>query len=131
LRTCLAPLARLLRRRRRSIGRRWDGAVFGAQVGDQLSHLLVGEGVAEGRHLLSAVEDLGGDLGRRPKLVLADVDQRGRLFAADAADAVAVGAALVAEEDGAGLLRFDACLGVCWERGAEGKRHDKCGEKYS
>ncbi len=41
----------------------------GTEVGDELGRFRVGDGVAEGRHLLAAVEDLVGDLDRGPGLL--------------------------------------------------------------
>lgn len=73
-----------------------------AQIGNELSDLRVGEGIAEGGHLLPAIHDLAGDFGRCPLLVLIDVEQRRGLFAADGSLAMAVGATLVAKERGAG-----------------------------
>ena len=92
------------RLRRRRGGRRRDGPVFGAEVGDQLSDLLIGEGVAEGRHLLAAVENLMGDFGRGPVFVLAQAGEAGGLLGSLTAGSVTVSAALVAKEDRAGLL---------------------------
>jgi len=90
----------------RVLCREWrrDGPFFGAHVGNQLGDLRVGERVAEGRHLLPTVEDLAGDFGWGPVFVGADAYEAGGFFAADAADAVAMGAAGVAEKDCAGLL---------------------------
>ena len=66
---------KLLRWRRGRLGgkRRWDGAGFGAEVSYQLCDLLIGEGVAEGRHLLAAVENLGRDFSGGPGFVSAKV----------------------------------------------------------
>lgn len=78
--------------------------MLGAEVGDQLGDLLIGDGVAEGRHLLAAVENLTGDFLRGPGLVCAQADEAWRLFAADAARSVTIGATLVAKQQCAGLL---------------------------
>ena len=96
-----------------------DGAVLCAQVGDQLRDLRVGERVAKGRHLLSAIENLSGDFGGRPVGVLADVDEAGCFFAADAAYAVAKGAAFVAKQHGAGLLVGLGVGGIGGEKGGK------------
>jgi hypothetical protein len=59
----------------------------------------------------AAVHYLTGQLGWSPEFVVADADQRGRFLATDAAFAVAVCTALVAEEGRSGLFgRF--LLGV-------------------
>lgn len=86
-------------------GRR-RGRMFGAQISDDVGDLLIAERVREWRHFLSAIEDLAGHFVGRPAIVLADVDERRSLFGAGAIGAVAMGAALVAEEDGAGDLLF-------------------------
>lgn len=78
--------------------------MFGAEVGDQLGDLLIGDRVAEGRHLLAAVENLAGDFFRGPGLVCAQADEARSLFAADATGSVAIGATLVAKQQCAGLL---------------------------
>jgi len=96
--------------------------VFGTQVSHQLGNLLFGDRVAEWGHLLSAVENLVGDSGRRPELVLAQVYQGRRFFGADAALAMAVSAAFVAKQDRAGLF---VGLGPAT---AEGAGRD-CGKK--
>ena len=91
-------------RGRRGGYRRRNGTLLGAQVGDQLGDLGVRERVGEGRHLLAAVENLIGDFVRWPELVGAQTAEIGTLLSAAASRAVAVGASLVAEEDGAGLF---------------------------
>ena len=73
--------------------------MFGAQIGDDLCHLLVGERIGERRHLLSAVKNLLGHLGRSPNLVLVNIHQRGSFFGAFKGGAMAVGASLVAIEN--------------------------------
>ena len=90
--------------RGRSGGRGRHGAILGAKIGDELRNLLVGQGVAEGRHLLPAVQDLSGDFCGGPRFVRTDAGERGGFFAANAVGAVAVGAALVAEQNSAGFL---------------------------
>lgn len=85
--------------------RRWrDGPVPGAQIGHQLRNFLVGERVAEGRHLLTAIQNLIGDLGRRPFLVVRQTGQIRSFLGSNAAVAVAMSAALVAKKNGAGQL---------------------------
>lgn len=89
----------------RFCGRRgwwWDESVFGAEVRDQLRRFLIGEGIAERRHLLSAVINLSNNFGGRPELVFAQVYKRRRLLAADTADSMAVGATLIAKQDCSG-----------------------------
>lgn len=86
--------------------------MLGAEIGDELGDLLVAERVAERGHFVAAVEDLIGHFFRRPVLVVANVEEGWRLFGADAAGAVAIGAALVAEEEGAGL-RIGVAFGGC------------------
>jgi len=78
--------------------------VFGAEVGDKLGGFGVGDGFAEGRHLLAAVEDLIGDFGGGPELVFGQGGEDWAFLAADAGFSVAVGATLAAKEEGAGLL---------------------------
>jgi hypothetical protein len=69
-----------------------------------LGSLLVGDRIAERGHLLSAIQDLSRDFGRRPQLVFAQIHQGRGFFGADAAFAVAMCATLVAKQKGAGLL---------------------------
>jgi len=109
-------------------GGRWSGAVFGADVGDQLGDFRVSDGVAEGGHLLAAVENLIGDFGRGPKLVFAEVDERRCFLGADAAYAVAMGTTFVAKQERAGLL---VSFGFrCKETGSgERCKKDKNGQK--
>jgi hypothetical protein len=78
--------------------------VFGSQESHKLRDLCVGNRVAEGRHLLAAIENLIGNFFGGPELVLAQGGQVGTLFGASAIVAVAVGAAFIAKEDGAGAL---------------------------
>jgi hypothetical protein len=78
--------------------------MLGAQIGDQLGYLLVGKGVGEGRHFLAAIEDLVGYFCRWPELIGADVGESRPFLSASATDAMAVGATLIAKEDGAGLF---------------------------
>lgn len=94
--------------------------MFGAQISDQLSNLSICERVAEGWHLLAAVEDLVGDFGRNPKLARWQIGEGRRLFSADAAGTMAIGTAFVAKKDCAGF-RFG--LGACTK--GPGRR---CGE---
>jgi len=100
-------------------GRRGDGANFGTEIGDELGDLRVGEGVAEGRHFLAAVEDLGGDFCGGPGFVCADAGERWGFFATNAVGTVAVGAAFVAEEDGAGFFVGLVAGGVGGEGGGQ------------
>jgi hypothetical protein len=76
----------------------------GAEIGNQLRNLLVGERFAEGRHLLPAVGDLVDHLGRRPILVFAYVDQGRRLLGANSARTMTERAAFVAKKNRAGLF---------------------------
>ena len=78
--------------------------MLGAQIRHHLRDLRIGQRVAEGRHLLPAVENLIGDPGRGPELVLADIGQIRPLLAAASAGAVAVSAALALKQDSAGLF---------------------------
>ena len=116
-------------------GRR-DGPVFGAQVSGQLSNFIVGDRVAERGHLLAAVENLIGDFGRGPELVLAQVCQSRSLLSTDAADAVAVGTALVAKQSCAGLLGGPGLAAgesmgwVCGEEG-EGQQKDRGNRQHA
>ena len=85
-------------------GRRRRGSILGAEKRDDLHDLGVGERVAERRHLLPAIRDLLGDLFRRPCGIGPDVGERRPLFVSVQVRAVALGAAFVAIENGAGLL---------------------------
>jgi len=96
--------------------------VLGAEPGHKLGCLLVGERIAEGRHLLAAVENLMCDLGWGPAFVLAQTGQVRRLFAACAACAVAMDTALVAKENRAGLLGGS---GFCAKQGVRRDRGEK------
>ena len=73
--------------------------MFGAEVRDQLRRFLIGDGIAEGRHLHSAVINLSRNFGGSPELVFAQVDKRRRLLAADTADSMAEGATLISKQD--------------------------------
>ena len=106
---------------------RWYGAVFGAKISHQLGCFLVGYRVAERRHLLTAVEDLIGDLSRGPLLVLAQVDERRSFLGADAVDAMAMSAAFVAKQDGAG---FFGGLGSRFTSGPKEILSVECDEKH-
>ncbi len=75
---------------------------FGAQEGDDLRDLRIGERIGEGGHLLSPIHDLIGDLCGRPLLVGADIGKRWALFCAFEMVSVAMDAALIAEEGSAG-----------------------------
>jgi len=94
--------------------------VFGTEVSHELGSLLVGDRIAERGHLLSAIQDLSRDFGRRPQLVFAQVHQGRGFLGADAAFAVAVSATLVAKEKG-------ACLFV--GLGLAGRDGGGCGKK--
>ena len=89
----------------------------GAQVGDQLGDLAVGEGVAEGGHLLASVHDLASDFDRGPLLLLPEINQRRAFLSADAPLAVAMYAVLGAKQESPGLL---GCLVLVAEEGAGG-----------
>ena len=102
--------------------------MLGAQIGDQLGDLLVGERVGKGRHLLAAVEDLIGDLGWGPQLVLAQVNERGSLLCADSANAVAVGATFVAKQERSG---FFGGLGPRLTPSSEDVLSGQCDEKQN
>ena len=96
--------------------------MFGTEICDDLSCLGIAEGIREGRHFLTAIEDPLGDFFRRPGFVLADIYERGPLFCSDATGAVAMFASLVAEEDRAGHL-------VGFGGGTEKRRSKGNGEK--
>jgi len=78
--------------------------VFCAKVRDHLGDLRVAERVAKGRHLLAAVENLGGDFSRGPELVLAQIGQVRPFLATATASTVAVSAALVLKQNRACLF---------------------------
>lgn len=78
-----------------------------AQVGNELSDLVAGEGILEARHLLTAVFDLISDPFRLQGFT--NVLQRRPFGRALQVGAMAVGAALVAEERGS--CRF-GCFGA-------------------
>lgn len=99
--------------------------MFGAQVGDDLCHLGIGERVSKGGHLFAAIEDLLRDFFRRPGLVGADGGERRTFLGSDAADPVAVLASFITEEDCAGLF---VGLGCGAEEG-QGKGNGKKCEK--
>lgn len=80
--------------------------MLGAQVGDDLGRFLITERVGEGRHLLSAVENLVSHFVDGPLAFLADVDEGRSFLGSGAVCAVAMGTAFVAKEDGAGDLLF-------------------------
>lgn len=96
-----------------------------AQVGNDLRHILIGERVGEGRHLLAAVENLIRHFGRSPNLVLADICQGRSLPAAFEGGPVAMGASLVPIENGASRL-VRMAVGACDSRkgkiGREGEQ---------
>ena len=84
--------------------------MFGAEPGDELGQFVLGNRVAETGHLLAAVFNLGGDL---PGLhCLADIGQRRAFWSSLAGGSVAVGASLVAEKVGSGLLGCFGCEGA-------------------
>lgn len=87
----------------------------GAEVRDQLSSFLVGERVAEGRHLRAAVENLAGQLWHCPHLVLAQRGgQCGGLLGACKICAVAMGAPLIKKERRAcRFVGFGLGIGEC------------------
>lgn len=101
--------------------------LFGAEEGDQLFHFVVGEGIAEGRHFLAAVEKLGVDFVVGPILLFTDVLESGGFACAFEVSAVAETAALVAEENRSGHFVFfflAGCEGGL--RGAEGNESQDC-----
>lgn len=105
--------------------------LFGAEKSDQLLDFVVGERIAEGRHLLAAVEELAGDFVVGPLLLFADVFESRGFARAFEVGAVAEAAAFVAEENGAGHFGFfflAGCEGGL--RGAQGNE-DKDGEGLS
>lgn len=100
--------------------------VLGPQEGDELLDLLVAERIAKGRHLLAAVQDLVGHLLRGPCLVFADIGETGTLFGAFERLSVAIGAALVAVQGGAG---FHISRGIGGEGGGGGE-NDESWEEF-
>src|SRR5689334_15615429 len=100
--------------------------VLGSEEGDELLDFVVAERIAEGRHLLSAVEDLVSHLLRRPGLVFADFGQTGSLFGAFERRSVAIGAALVAVQGSAG---FHVSRGSGGEGGGGGE-NEESGEDF-
>jgi hypothetical protein len=100
-------------------GGRRRGVVFGAQECDKLRNLLIAQGIAKGRHLLSAAEDLIGHFGGGPVLVVADLSEGRRFFGSLEVGPMAVGTSLVAEEGSTG---FDIGWGVGCERGGGGEK---------
>ena len=108
--------------------------MLGAQIGDQLSDLLIGERVGKGRHLLATVENLVGDFIRGPELIGANGAEVGAFLSAGASCAVAVGATFVAKQNGAGLvggLLFGARQGVSGGCGEDGQGQDQETRKIS
>lgn len=102
------PISCLARRQWRRRGR----PVLRAEISDQLSDLLVRHGIAEGRHFGAAIENLVGDLGRGPNLVLPQIDQGGSLFCTDSAITMTVGTTFVAKQQCTCLFRrFGAAFG--------------------
>jgi hypothetical protein len=69
-----------------------------------LGCFLVGNRVAEGWHLLAAVENLAGYLGGSPELVFGQAGKIGPFLGTLAIGAMAVHTAFVAKENGAGAL---------------------------
>jgi len=117
---------RLFVRRRGCVGGWGRGAVFGAEILHQLLNLVIAEGIAERGHFLAAVKYLIGDFFGRPGLVGADIVEGRRFFCALKIDAVAVGAALVAEEDSAGPGRVLVIGG----KGGGGGEDEKNGDEF-
>ena len=107
--------------RRGRIG--WNRLIFRAQVCDQVAHILIGNGIAEGRHFLPAIKDLIGKFFGRPGFVFRQVGECRRLLCANAAYAMAIRAALVAKENRAGLL-FLAPF-CCVQRAGQSRRCDQ------
>jgi len=78
--------------------RRWHGAVFGPQIGNQVCYFISGEGILKGGHLLAAVFNLLCDLRGFPSFT--DVEERGTLGSSLAVCSMAIGAAFVTKEIG-------------------------------
>ena len=92
-----------------------SGAVFGAQKLHQLDDFILSERVLEAGHFLSAVFDLVDDL--RGLQSFAHGGQRGASGGSLCGHTMAVGAALIAKEHGAGEFRG---FGTCGKRGSAG-----------
>jgi len=104
-RRALIPSARGRRRSRVLRRSGWrDRLAFGAEVGNQLSHLFVRKGLSKWRHLLSAIQNLIRNLVGWPSLVFGQSDEGGCLLTSDSAHPVAIGATFVAKEKGARLF---------------------------
>ena len=78
--------------------------MLGAQEENELPDFILRKGIVEGRHFLAAVLDLIGHLNRGHGL--ANAGQGGSLGGACGGGSMAVGAAFVAEEDGACQFRL-------------------------
>ena len=79
---------------------RWrNGPVPRPKKNDDLRCLGIRQRIGEGRHLLPAVLNLFGDLGRSPELVLADVHESRSLLRTRSGGAMAMGASLVAKQN--------------------------------
>ena len=92
---------------------KWRGKcpVFSAQKRNELVNLARRDSFAKGWHLLTTVRDLIPNLIRAQAL---SYRLQGRpLFGAHAGRAVAIGASLVAKENGSGLLRFVGRKALC------------------
>ena len=100
----------------------------GAEICNQLGSLGVGNRLAEGRHLLAAVQNLMGYAGWGPLFVLVKTSERRPFFAADAASAVTVVAATAVEEKRTGL--FGGLVLFAEERGGR-RRHRKEGNQHA
>ena len=106
-------------RRLRPLLRRWRRwMLLGPQERDKLRNLLIAQRVAEGRHLRSAVQNMIGHFLGWPAFVVANLSQSWRLLCSLQIGAMAKGAALVAEERGAG---FHVRWSVSCESSAAGK----------
>lgn len=81
--------------------------MLGAQIGYELSNLLIGERVREWRHFLPAVQNLIGHFGRRPISIFRQLGQGRSFSATNSGRPVTVGAAFVAKKNRTGfLIRF-------------------------
>ena len=92
------------------------------KISDQLGGFLVGDGFVEGRHFLTAMENLAGDLLWDPELVFAQVDERWAFLCADAAYTVALWTTSVAIQDRAGHF---GGLGLGSKKAVGGERSEK------